>query len=90
MNRSSEQMVLNEQKSVTTVEQDLREIKAFIRTMVNKNNKKDELEKRAKEWKLVALVLDRLFFFIYLLIILVSVFTVFDFVLFGKDGWSSQ
>lgn len=69
---------------------DIRDIRTQCDYLAEKQNKQDKLEKTIKEWRLVAVVLDRLFFIIYLLIMLVSVSTVFDFVLFGKDGNSSS
>jgi len=55
-----------------------------------KNMKTEKQEQIIKEWRLVAVVLDRFFFFIFLGVMTVSVSTVFDFVLFGKDGNSSS
>ncbi|KAL4239886.1 hypothetical protein ACF0H5_000686 [Mactra antiquata] len=69
---------------------DIRDIRTQCDYLAEKQNKLDKLEKTIKEWRLVAVVLDRLFFIIYLLIMVVSVSTVFDFVLFGKDGNSSS
>ena len=91
-NLGSEQIntVQSDFKFPSNIERDIRDMKLYLTAMMNKHNKKEEHEKIAKEWKLVALVLDRLFFFIYLIIIIVSISTVFDFVLFGQDGNSSQ
>lgn len=69
---------------------DIRDIRGQCDYLVNKQSKQDKLETTVKEWRLVAVVLDRLFFLIYLIIMAVSVSTVFDFVLFGKDGQSSS
>ena len=77
-------------KSAAALEKDIKEIKTYMRAMMNKSLQKEAKEKITKEWKLVAVVLDRLFFFAYLLIIIVSILTVFDFVLFGGDGDSSK
>ena len=77
-------------KTTAALEKDIKEIKLYMRTVMQKSSQKDLKEKIAREWKLVALVLDRLFFFAYLLIIVVSILTVFDFVLFGGDGNSSS
>jgi hypothetical protein len=69
---------------------DIRDIRSQCEYLVDKQTKLDKLEKTIKEWRLVAVVLDRLFFVIYLIIMIVSISTVFDFVLFGKDGNSSS
>lgn len=69
---------------------DIRDIRAQCDYLVDKQSRLDKLEKTIKEWRLVAVVLDRLFFVIYLVIMIVSISTVFDFVLFGKDGNSSS
>lgn len=69
---------------------DIRDIRSQCEYLVEKQTKQDKLEKTIKEWRLVAVVLDRLFFVIYLIIMVVSISTVFDFVLFGKDGNSSS
>ena len=59
------------------LEAEVREIKRHLKRMVDKNAEKAHKEYLAREWKLVALVLDRLFFFAYLTAILVSAFTLF-------------
>lgn len=69
---------------------DIRSIRSQCDLMVDKQTKQERLEKTIKEWRLVAIVLDRLFFCIYLFIMILSITTVFDFVLFGKDGRSSS
>ncbi|RUS74260.1 hypothetical protein EGW08_017979, partial [Elysia chlorotica] len=61
----------------TMLEAEVREIKRHLKRMVDKNAEKAHKEYLAREWKLVALVLDRLFFFAYLTAILVSAFTLF-------------
>ena len=48
-----------------------------MRNMSERAAERDDMEKRGREWKVVALVLDRLFFFIYLVVLLVSAFTLF-------------
>lgn len=59
------------------LEAEVREIRRHLKRMVDKNAEKAHKEYLAREWKLVALVLDRLFFFAYLTAILVSAFTLF-------------
>ncbi|XP_045212736.2 neuronal acetylcholine receptor subunit beta-3-like isoform X4 [Mercenaria mercenaria] len=75
---------------LTSLAHDIRDIRSQCEYLVDKQTKQDKLEKTIKEWRLVAVVLDRLFFVIYLIIMVVSISTVFDFVLFGKDGNSSS
>lgn len=72
-------------KSTAALEKDIKEIKSYMRVLMQKASQKEMKEKIAREWKLLALVIDRVFFLAYLLIILVSILTVFDFVLFGGD-----
>lgn len=60
------------------LEAEVKEIKKHLKKMADKNAEKAHKEYLAREWKLVALVLDRLFFFIYLLAIIVSAFTLFE------------
>jgi len=59
------------------IECDIREIKRILRTYINRLNDKDAQGKIAKEWRIVARVLDRLFFFMYVGTIIVSLATVF-------------
>lgn len=56
----------------------VREIHKYLKLMADTTAKKEAREKRAKEWKLVSLVLDRLFFFLYLIVFVVSACTVFQ------------
>ena len=59
------------------IENDIKEIKRILRTFINRLNEKDAQGKVAKEWRIVARVLDRLFFFMYLCTIIVSLATIF-------------
>ena len=59
------------------IESDVREIKRILRTYIQRLNEKDAQGKVAKEWRIVARVLDRLFFFIYVSTIIVSLATIF-------------
>ncbi|KAL3876547.1 hypothetical protein ACJMK2_034388 [Sinanodonta woodiana] len=67
------------------LEKDVKEIKSFMKTVMDKTAKKEATEKIAREWKFVSLILDRLFFFMYLLITVVSFLTIFDFALFAEN-----
>lgn len=59
------------------VETDVREIKRILRTYIGRLNDKDAQGRINKEWRVVARVLDRLFFFLYLATIIVSLATIF-------------
>ena len=59
------------------IESDIREIKRILRTYITRLNDKDAQGKIAKEWRIVARVLDRLFFFMYVSTIIVSLATIF-------------
>lgn len=60
------------------LEAEVREIRRLLKHMVDKNLESTKKDYLAREWKLVALVLDRLFFFIYLLAIIISALTLFE------------
>lgn len=55
-----------------TVESDLKEIRDFLRTTRKRMEDKEAKAKSVNDWKQVALVLDRTFFFIYLAAIIIS------------------
>lgn len=55
-----------------TVETDLKEIRDFLRTTRKRMEDKEAKAKTVNDWKQVALVLDRTFFFIYLTAIIIS------------------
>lgn len=59
------------------IESDIKEIKRILRTFITRINDKDAQGRIAKEWRIVARVLDRLFFFMYLCTIIVSLATIF-------------
>lgn len=69
----------------SSLEWEVKEIRRHLRSMTERAADRDDMEKRGREWKVVALVLDRLFFFIYLVVLLVSAFTLFKTTL-VKDG----
>lgn len=60
-----------------TLETDVKEIKRYIKTIIYKQKHKENTEKVRAEWRAVALVLDRMFFFLYVLSIIVSLATIF-------------
>ena len=60
-----------------TVETDLKEIRDFLRTTRKRMEDKEAKAKSVNDWKQVALVLDRTFFFIYLTAIIISLAVMF-------------
>lgn len=60
-----------------TMENDVREIRRFIKTLIYKQKSEESLEKIRGEWRAVALVMDRAFFYLYTLSIVVSLATMF-------------
>lgn len=80
----------NDQRWLHRLSSDIHEMKSHSAYAMAKQVKTEKQDQIVKEWRLVAVVLDRFFFFIFLVVMLVSVSTVFDFVLFGKDGNSSS
>ncbi|CAF3099662.1 unnamed protein product [Rotaria sp. Silwood2] len=60
-----------------TVETDLKEIRDFLRTTRKRMEDKEAKTKTINDWKQVALVLDRTFFFIYLTAIIISLAAMF-------------
>ena len=59
------------------LEADVRDIRRLLKTYVTRLETKDAAARAAKEWRIVARVLDRLFFFCYIGTIVVSMFTIF-------------
>ena len=62
----------------TSLKWEVSEIRRLLTDMTERATAKEDLDKRAREWKVVALVLDRLFFFVYLLILIMSAFLLFE------------
>ena len=60
-----------------SVESDVREIRRYLRQVLARIHLKEEKNKIALEWRIVALVMDRLFFFMYLAAIIISLVTIF-------------
>ena len=60
-----------------SMEGDVREIRRYLRQLMQRIHLKEERAKINLEWKIVALVLDRVFFFMYLSAIVVSLSTIF-------------
>jgi len=59
------------------LEADVRDIRRLLKTYVTRLETKDAAARTAKEWRIVARVLDRLFFFCYVGIIIVSMIVIF-------------
>ena len=58
-------------------ENDVKEIRRLLKSYIGRLEGKDTSAKHAKEWRVVARVLDRIFFFIYIGTIIISIFTIF-------------
>ena len=56
---------------------DVREIKVILKSHLNRIAEKEEEDAIAQEWRIVARVLDRIFFIIYLCIIIISLVMMF-------------
>ncbi|CAD5118370.1 DgyrCDS7081 [Dimorphilus gyrociliatus] len=59
------------------VEADVKEIRKYLKQMLYRIQQKEEKGKIALEWRIVAMVLDRFFFFMYLIAIVISLVTIF-------------
>lgn len=59
------------------VEAEVKEIKRVLKSFMNKLQVRDAKERMAMEWRLVALTIDRLFFALYVLTIVVSTLTIY-------------
>ena len=60
-----------------SVESDVKDIKRYLRQLLQRIHAKEERGKMALEWRIVALVMDRLFFYMYLAAIVISLATIF-------------
>uniref|UniRef100_A0A5K3FBT6 Neur_chan_LBD domain-containing protein n=1 Tax=Mesocestoides corti TaxID=53468 RepID=A0A5K3FBT6_MESCO len=61
--------------SSTSLERDVRELKRYVRMFVNRQKEGSRKNAIAMEWRTMALVLDRLFFFVYIATIGITVVT---------------
>lgn len=66
------------QNALSAWEADVKEIRIHLQRWAEKAEEKEVKERITREWRIVALVLDRLFFCLYLLVIIISVFTAFQ------------
>ena len=63
------------------IESDIRDIRKLLKSYMTRLENKDLAARTTKEWRIVARVLDRIFFFCYIGTIVVSLFTIFP-----RDG----
>ena len=75
---AQQQTILTEIAYLNNLEHDIKEIRDYLRETRKKLETKELKSKLANEWKQIALVLDRTFFFIYLFITLFLIFLVFN------------
>lgn len=75
--QSGPEMTLSPAPPVSVLENDIKEIRILLKSYLGRLENKDNSAKNAKEWRLVARVLDRLFFLTYIGTIFVSMCTVF-------------
>lgn len=59
------------------METDIKDIRKCVRQYMSRITDKDTKNRKAEEWRVIALVLDRLFFFLYLIAIIISICTIF-------------
>ena len=71
------QQMLTEIAYLNNLEHDIKEIRNFLRVTRKKLENRELKAKIALDWKRAALVLDRTFFFVYLIITLVTIFLMF-------------
>ena len=62
---------------ITSLEHHVKEIKYYLQKLEEKRLEKEEKDRISHEWVQVAQVLDRIFFVIYVFIIIISVCTIF-------------
>lgn len=67
-------------QQLAEIDAKLTDIREFLNMYKDRLEDKDKTERIAKEWKALGLVFDRLFFWIYLFIILVSLAVVLGFI----------
>lgn len=59
------------------LETEVKDVRRALRAFMTRLQEKDAAAKMLRDWRIVALVLDRLFFFVYLATIIVSLVTMF-------------
>jgi hypothetical protein len=63
--------------TASTLESDVRDIRRMLQTYAGRLGERDAHARTTKQWRLVARVFDRLFFFIYCATIIISLATIF-------------
>ena len=74
---AQQQIILTEIAYLNNLEHDIKEIRDYLRDTRKKLEAKELKTKLASDWKQIALVLDRTFFFIYLTITIVTLFAMY-------------
>jgi hypothetical protein len=74
---SQQQTILTEIAYLNNLEHDIKEIRDYLRDTRKKLELKELKVKLASDWKQTALVLDRTFFFIYLIITIITLIIMF-------------
>lgn len=64
-------------QNAKALQSDIKEIRRIIKAYVGRIQDKDAQAKVTKEWRIVARVLDRLFFLLYVSTIIISLATIF-------------
>ena len=59
------------------IESEVRELRRALRSLMTKMQERDHVGKLVQDWRTVALIMDRLIFFIYLVTIIVALVTIF-------------
>ena len=67
----------NSPQHTAAIESEVREIRRALRSLMAKIQARDAHALIVRDWRIVALVLDRLFFFIYVVTIIVALITMF-------------
>ena len=73
---AQQQSILTEIAYLNNLERDIKEIRDYLRDTRKKLETKELKAKLANEWKQIALVLDRTFFFVYLVITILLIYLV--------------
>ncbi len=75
--KSSQQTPETSPQHTLDIENEVKEIKRALRAFMLKAQNKDAANKMMRDWRVVALVIDRLFFFIFVVTVFVSLITMF-------------
>lgn len=72
-----QQSILIEISNLNNLERDIKEIRDYLRDTRKKLEQKEYKAKLTSEWRLIALVLDRTFFYIFMVITFVALYAMF-------------